>query len=122
MLEVASEALSQVAELIEIEFRLARTELGEKLNAFQAGLVLMIVGAVFLIGALLVLLQAIVLALVQAGLSPLLATLVVGIACLAVGAVLVAVGKNRTSPENLVPDRTLNQVARDGALAKEKLS
>jgi uncharacterized membrane protein YqjE len=122
VLEVASDALSQASELIQIEFRLARAELGEKITAFQAGLVLMILGAAFLIAALILLLQWLVAVLIAVGVSAVVATLLVAILCFGIGAILIATGKARLAPQALVPERTLNQMARDGALAKEKLS
>ena len=61
-------------------------------------------------------------ALVAAGLSPLAATLLVAAGTAAAGFGLVASGRKQLDPENLAPNRTFNDLQRDGALVKEKLS
>ena len=38
------------------------------------------------------------------------------------GSALIVSGRKQLSPETLVPDRTLNDLKRDGAIVKEKLS
>ena len=70
-------AFSQTADLVQAEFRLARAELAEKMASFRAGLVMMLIGAIFLIVALGMVLQALVSVLISAGLSPAVAILLV---------------------------------------------
>lgn len=122
LLGVAGEALAQAADLIRIEFRLARAELAEKATSLRTGAALVVAGAVFLVGALFLLLQWAVVALVEAGVSAAMATFVVAVACSGVGLVLVLAGRQKLDPGSVLPERTLNQIARDGAMAKEKLS
>ena len=122
VLGVAGEAMAQAADLIRVEFRLARAELAEKLASLRTGVAFVLAGTVFLVGALFLLLQWAVAALVQAGLTPAVATFAVAVACSAVGLILMLAGRHRLEPGAVLPERTLNQIARDGAMAKEKLS
>ncbi len=122
VLGVAGEAMAQAADLIRVEFRLARAELAEKVTSLRAGVAFVVAGTVFLIGALFLLMQWAVVALVDAGLSVAIATLVVAAICSAVGLTLVLAGRHKLNPGSVLPERTLNQIARDGAMAKEKLS
>lgn len=122
VLGVAGEAMAQAAELIRVEFRLARAELAEKATSLRTGVTLVVAGSVFLIGALLLLLQWAVVALVEAGLSAALATFVIAVASCGIGLVLILAGRHKFDAGSVLPERTLNQIARDGAMAKEKLS
>ena len=119
---LATSALSQTADLVQAEFRLARAELSEKLSALRGGLVMILLGAVFLIVALGMLLQALVGVLIEAGLSPPLAILLVAGISAVLGLVLFLVGQNRLQPDELTPDRTLNSLSRDSRMVKETLS
>lgn len=122
VLGVAGEAMAQTADLIRVEFRLARAELAEKVTSLRIGAAFVIAGAVFLIGTLVLLLQWAVVALVEAGLSASMATFVVAVASALVGLVLILAGRQKLDPGSVLPERTLNQIAQDGAMAKEKLS
>jgi VIT1/CCC1 family predicted Fe2+/Mn2+ transporter len=122
VLGVAGEAMARAADLIRVEFRLARAELAEKATSLRTGMALVVAGAVFLIGALFLLLQWAVAALVETGLSVATATFVVAVASSGIGLVLVLAGRHKLDPGSVLPERTLNQIARDGAMAKEKLS
>lgn len=122
VLGVAGEAMAQTADLIRVEFRLARAELAEKVTSIRTGAAFVVAGAVFLIGALFLLLQWAVVALVEAGLSASSATFVVAVASSLIGLVLILTGRQKLDPGSVLPERTLNQIAQDGAMAKEKLS
>lgn len=122
VLGVAGEAMVQAATLISVEFRLARAEFAEKVSSLRTGAALVVAGAVFLVGALFLVLQWAVVALVAAGLSPVAATMVAAVACSLVGLVLILAGRQKLDTGSVLPERTLNQIARDGAMAKEKLS
>ena len=119
---VAGEAMVQAANLISVEFRLARAEMAEKVSSLRTGAAFVVAGAVFLTGALFLLLQGAVVALVEAGLPPTMATIVVAVTCSLVGLVLILAGRQKLDTGSVLPERTLNQIARDGAMAKEKLS
>ena len=115
-------AVSQTADLIQAEFRLARAELAEKMTAFRAGMIMILIGAIFLIVALGMVLQALVAALIAAGLSAPAAILLVAGGAGVVGVVLFLMGQNRLKPDELSPDRTLNSLSRDSRMVKETLT
>lgn len=106
-------AISQSADLVQTEFRLARAEVSEKLAAARSGLAFMAVAAVLLIAALGLILQAFVSLLIDKGVSPPLAMVIVGGATALVGIALFLVGQRRLRPEQLVPERTLRSLAQD---------
>jgi uncharacterized membrane protein YqjE len=116
------ETISRATELIQIEFRLAKAELAEKAARAGAGLSLVIVGAILLSAALFLLLQAVVLGLIVAGMSPVAATLLVTVATIAIGLGFVMTGRKQLSSHAILPDRTLNDIKRDTAMVKEKLT
>jgi hypothetical protein len=115
-------AIAQSADLVQTEFRLARAEVSEKLAALRIGLALMAVGAIFLIAALGMLLQALVSVLIASGMSPPAAILLVAGGAAVIGLVLFLMGQKRLSPEELVPDRTLTSLSRDGRMMKETVT
>jgi uncharacterized membrane protein YqjE len=116
------DTIARATELVQLELRLARIELGEKATIVKAGLVLIIAGAILLAAALLLVLQFFVVALVDASLSPMAATLVVAALTVAVGIALVVSGRKQFDATTLTPNRTLDDLQRDGAIVKEKLS
>jgi uncharacterized membrane protein YqjE len=115
-------AIAQSADLVQTEFRLARAEVSEKLAALRVGLALMAVGAIFLIVALGMLLQALVSVLIASGVSPPAAILLVAGGAAVIGLVLFLMGQKRLSPEELIPDRTLTSLSRDGRMMKETVT
>ena len=92
------------------------------LRSTQAGLSLIVSGAIFIAGALFLLLQAAVLVLVEAGLSPALATLLVAGAAIVIGLAFMLTGRKQMSGDALAPQRTIHDLRRDTRLVKEKLS
>jgi predicted phage tail protein len=119
---LASDAITQAADLIQTEFKLARAEFSEKLVAVRSGFSLMIVGAVFLVAALFLILQAAVAALIAAGMEPPWAVLIVAGASALVGGILVQSARQKLVHVDVTPNATLNSLRRDGEMAKEKLS
>jgi hypothetical protein len=115
-------ALSQSADLLQTEFRLARAELAEKMTALRAGLIMIVIGAIFLIAALAMVLQALVSLLIDAGMSPPLAILLVAGGATILGVVLFLIGRKRLNSAELSPDRTLNSLSRDSRMVKETLT
>jgi hypothetical protein len=119
--ELATDALSQLAQLFRKEMQLARTEVSEKASQAIGGLVMVMIGAVLLIPALVILLLAAVTALTENGVAGPWASLIVGGGALAIGAILAMVGISRLKAENLTPTRTIEQLQRDAAVAKEQV-
>ena len=115
-------AIAQSADLVQTEFRLARAEVSEKLAALRIGVALMAVGAIFLIVALGMLLQALASVLIAAGMSPPAAILLVAGGAAVIGLVLFLMGQKRLNPDELVPDRTLTSLSRDGRMMKETVT
>jgi uncharacterized membrane protein YqjE len=115
-------AFSQSADLVQTEFRLARAEVSEKLAALRIGLMMMVLGAIFLIAALGMVLQALVSVLIAAGMSSPAAILIVAGGATVIGLVLFLTGQKRLSPDELIPDRTLTSLTRDGRMMKESVT
>jgi len=120
--QAVGDTVARAADLVAIEFRLAKAELAEKTVRIRAGLALIGAGAVLLTAALFLLLQTAVLALITAGMSPIAATLLVAAATVAIGFALVMSGRKQLDADNLVPDRTISDIRRDTVLVKEKMS
>jgi len=120
--QAVGETIGRATELVQIEFRLAKAELAEKAASAGAALSLVLIGAILATAALFLLLQTIVLGLIAAGMSPVAATLLVAVGTLAIGLAFVMTGRKQLSAAALVPDRTLDDIQRDTALVKEKLT
>ena len=117
-----SEVIADVADLIQKEMRLVRTELSEKLSLKIQGGIWMGVAGLLAVIAVLVLIEAAVFGLAAA------TGLALHWSCLIVAGVLVIVAaaafaKGRAdSQEELVPERSLHQVKEDIAAVKEQFS
>jgi uncharacterized membrane protein YqjE len=119
---LATAAFSQTADLLQTEFRLAKVELAEKMTAIRAGLIMILVGAIFLIAALGMILQALVSILINSGVSPSVAILLVAVGSAVIGLMLFLMGQKWLDPADLSPDRALNSLSRDSRMVKETLS
>ncbi len=117
-----SDTISRATDLVQLEVRVFKAELEEKLSQVKAGLSLIVSGAIFIAAALFLLLQAAVLTLVQTGMSPPVATLLVAGASIVIGLAFMLTGRKQVNGDALAPDRTMHGVQRDTRLVKEKLS
>ena len=117
-----SDTISRATDLVQLEVRVFKAELEEKLSQVKAGLSLIVSGAIFIAAALFLLLQAAVLTLVQSGMSPAAATLLVAAAAIVIGLAFMLTGRKQFNGDGLVPDRTVHGLQRDTRLVKEKLS
>jgi hypothetical protein len=117
-----SDTISRATHLVQLEVRVFKAELDEKLSQVKAGVSLIATGAIFIAAALFLLLQAVVLALVDSGLSPALATLLVAGVSIVIGIVFMLVGRRQVDGDALAPNRTIHGLQRDTRLVKEKLS
>ena len=106
---------SDLAYLVQTEFRLARAELGEKLSVASNAGAYLAAGGVIVLGRYIALLFDIV----AAGVSYEWSLLIVALLALAIGAVLAMVGINRLKGAAFVPNRTLEQMREDIVVAKE---
>jgi hypothetical protein len=119
--EIFTDLIGQLTALLGKEGELARTEMSEKITQVGVGLGLLVAGAVLLIPALVILLQAAVSALVTAGyLKESLSALVVGGAALIIGLIFALAGMSRIKAKRLVPNRTVHQIKRDVAVARQQ--
>lgn len=116
-----TEVLSQLTHLFRTELRLFKTELSEKVTQATAAAGMIVAGAVLGIGALYLFLQGIVLLLVSFGVPSQWATFAVAIVVGLVGYLIVRKGLGDLSASNLAPERTLQSLNRDAAVAKEQV-
>jgi uncharacterized membrane protein YqjE len=110
---------SDLAYLVQTEFRLARSELGEKMSAAANAGVYLAIGGVIVLSGFIALLFDIAHWINAAGLSYPWSLLIVAIVALLVGAILALMGVNRLKQSAPVPNRTLEQMRADYAVAKE---
>jgi hypothetical protein len=117
-----SRVISDLADLLQKEMRLARAELSEKLSlSMRAGLWIA-AAAVFAMVAMLLVVQACVFGLSAAtGIALHWSSLIVAAGLAVVAAAAFAKGKAGV-PDQIAPDRTITQVKQDFAAAKEQLS
>lgn len=120
--DIAADLMREFATLIRKDFLLARAEISEKFSLLGAAVTMIVIGAVFLMAALVLLLEAIVAGLVAEGFSQMAAALMVGGAALIFGALLLWIGVRRLRPDNLAPNRTVEQLQRDVAVARHQMS
>ena len=116
--DVLRDVIAQLTTLLRKE---ARVELSENLSRAAIGLGLIIGGSVLLIPALVILLEAAVAALEQYGMRPAEATAIVGGCALVLGFILVAIGISRLRVKSLIPNKTIQQLQRDAAAAKQQM-
>ena len=117
-----SEVIADVADLIQKEMRLARTELSEKLSLKIQGGIWRGVAGLLAVIAVLVLIEAVVFGLAAAtGLAMHWSCLIVAGVLAIVAAAAFAKGR-ADSQEELVPERSLHQVKEDIAAVKEQFS
>jgi hypothetical protein len=118
---VVSNVVADLADLFQKEMRLARAELSAKLaTKVQAGVWMLAAGIMGFVAALLVV-QAAVFAIATRGIALHWACLIVAGAVTVLAAVFFLKGRS-DAKEELAPTRTINQVKRDIATAKEHLS
>lgn len=122
LLHALSDTISRATDLVQLEVRVFKAELDEKLSHVKAGVSLILSGAIFIAAALFLLLQAAVLVLVEANLSPALATLLVAAAAIAIGLAFMLTGRRQMNGDALMPSRTIHDLQRDTRVVKEKLS
>jgi hypothetical protein len=116
-----SDVVADLADLVQKELRLARTELSENVFAkFRGGMWVSIAGVLGLIAAFLFL-QACIFGIASLGLAMHWACLIVAAAVAAAGA-LAYYKSRRDADRELAPVRSIHQVKEDIATAKEHLT
>jgi hypothetical protein len=120
--EILTDLIAQLTALVRKEGQLARSEISEKVGRALSGMALILVGAILLIPAVVILLQAGIVALMESGMDPALASAIIGGGALVLGFILALVGWSWVKPASLVPDKTLDQLQRDAAVARHAAS
>jgi hypothetical protein len=119
IVSLMSHVASDLAYLVQTEFRLARAEMGEKVSAVSnAGTYLALGGAIALSG-LIVLLFDIARWIAIAGVPYQWSLLIVAVVALLIGGGFAMAGINRVKASSLTPDRTIEQMREDYVVAKE---
>ena len=119
IVSVMTQVASDLAYLVQTEFRLARAEIGEKLStASNAGMYIGL-GAGVALSGFIVLLFDIARWITVAGLAYAWSLLIVAVVTLVIGGALAIAGVSRMKKSALVPNRTLEQVREDYVVAKE---
>jgi Putative Actinobacterial Holin-X, holin superfamily III len=118
---VVSSVVADLADLFQKEMRLARAELSAKITTkLQAGVWMSVAGVLAFIATLLVV-QAAVFGIASYGIALHWSSLIVAGVVAAIAAMSFFKGRSDAT-EELAPTRTINQVKRDIATAKEQLS
>lgn len=117
--ELVSDAVNQFSKLIRNEVAIARAEIAAKASQAATGVGLLIGGALLLIPPMVLILMALAAWLVELGLRASLSNLIAGAVGFAISAVLAWVGMTKLKPEHLKPKRTIHELERDMAAAKE---
>jgi uncharacterized membrane protein YqjE len=110
---LAGDALSQFAKLLQNEVDLAKAELGEKVHQIGGAAALIGAGAVLVIPAIVMALFALSAALIAAGWSEPVAHLISAIVAAVLAAILFVIGMKRLDARNLAPRETLRQLEKD---------
>ena len=119
VVDLAGDALKEIATLIQTELQLLRAEISEKLTFTALSAVLIGAGALLLMATIVLLLEAAVTGLVAFAFSWTAATLTVALGTLIVGAGLVWLGFHRLSVARLAPTKTIDQLQKDSTIAKQ---
>jgi hypothetical protein len=119
--ELFGNLVSQLSTLFRKEVQLARAEMGEKVGQATGSVALLAAGGVLLLAALIILLEAVVAFVASFGVPVPWARLIVAVVVALVGYALVRSGMSGLKASNLVPNRTVEQLSRDAAVAKEQV-
>ena len=119
IMSLMSEVASDLAYLVQTEFRLARAEVGEKVAAISHAGLYLALGAGLAFAGLIVLLFDIARWITVAGMPTEWSLLLVAVVTLVGAGVLAMVGVNRAKTSELIPQRTLGQMREDYETAKE---
>ena len=117
VVDLAGDALKEIATLLQTELQLLRAEISEKLTFTALSAAFIGAGALLLMATVVLLLEAAIAGLVAYGLSWPAATLMVAAITFVAGAGLIWFGLNRLSLARLAPTRTLEQLQKDSNIA-----
>ena len=119
-----SDLSRETIDLVRKEIALGRAEISEKISTAERGLASIAIGAAILLAGVLILLQAVVngvAMLLPPEVAPWLAPLLVGLVIAIIGYIMVNSGRSNLQPERLMPQRTMDSLRQDKAVAQEKM-
>jgi len=116
-----SDLIQDVTTLFRKEVQLAKTELSEKASQAATASASIAIGGVVLLAALIILLHAIVAWLAYAGIPSHWGYLIVAVLVGIGGYVALQKGLSNLKATSLTPNRTVEQLQRDAAVAKEQV-
>jgi len=116
VVDLAGDALKEIATLLQTELQLLRAEISEKLTFTALSAALIGGGALLLMATIVLLLQAAIAGLIDYGFSSPVAILIVAAATLVAGGGLIWFGLNRLSLARLAPSKTLDQLQKDSTI------
>jgi uncharacterized protein YacL len=111
--------LKQLSKLMRNELQLARAEIAVKASEAMSGVGLVVGAGISLIPALVLLLMALAAWIEELGTRSSIAHLIAGAVGLVIGGILAGIGMHRLKANPLAPKRTIEQLQRDVAAAKE---
>lgn len=119
--DIFTDIVDSLGTLVRKEMQLARTEISDKIGGMGSAIAVIAGGGVLAMAALIFLLQALVEVLIRAGLSPAVSNLIVAGIVGVAGAIVISAGISRLKAANLVPERTIESLNRDAAVAKSQM-
>ena len=120
IVDLAGDAMQEIATLLQTELQLLRMEISEKLTFTALSAALIGGGALLLMATIVLLLEAAITGLIAYGFSWPVATLIVAAVTLIAGASLIWLGINRLSLIRLAPSKTLDQLQKDSNIANTR--
>ena len=119
-MDLAGDAMKEMATLVQTELQLLRAEISEKLTFTALSAALTGGGALLLMATIVLLLQAAVTGLVAYGFSWPVAILIVAAVTLAAGGGLIWLGIDRLSLARLAPAKTIDQLQKDSNISNTR--
>jgi uncharacterized protein YacL len=117
--ELFAHALKQLSKLMGNELQLARAEIAVKASEAMSAVGLVVGAGISLVPALVLLLMALAAWIEELGTRSSIAHLIAGAVGLVIGGILAGIGMHRLKANPLAPKRTIQQLQRDVAAAKE---
>jgi uncharacterized membrane protein YqjE len=118
--DLAGDAMKEIATLVQTELQLLRAEVFEKLTFTALSAALIGGGALLLMATIVLLLEAAITGLVADGFSRPVATLIHAAVTLVAGAGLIWLGINRLRVVRLAPSKTVDQLQKDSNIANTR--
>jgi hypothetical protein len=119
--ELFTDLVTQLSTLVRKEIQLAKAEASEKLTEAMTGVGIIAGGAILMIAALGILLEGIAHLLSYLGVPGQWSYLIVGVVTVIIGFVLIKMGMNSLKADKLTPTKTVEQLQRDAAVAREQV-